>query len=628
MAKKKSPDVDVAGSRTSTDRTELLFAVAVLVAASLLAYGNSFRGAFQFDDIALERKIYEPTWANFVRLLFQTRAVVDATFFFNRLLTGEAAFGYHLVNFAIHLGAAFALLGILRRTPGAKALALPAALIFLVHPLQTESVTYIVQRAQSLMGLLELVSFYCVARSQTEQHRGRWQAMAVVAFALGMLTKPHLLLLPVLVLLYERAFFTASFAETIRRSRTLYYPVFVAWAVTALYLAYKLARVGWSDIGAGGRTPFGYAASQLFVIPYYVWLSVFPRTLCIDYGWNALPVWQVGLGAVATLALVAATVVAWRRSRPLGFVGAWFFLNLAPVSSFIPRVDLVVEHRMYVPLISVILVGLLVGQLLPRKVALAALGLVVLVLAARTRARNEDYASPVALWTQTVAVAPENPRAYHNLGTAFSKANDTAGAMKSYTRALEVDPLYYNSYNDRGDLKTRLNLHAEAIADYTSASQSAVLAPMAFYNRGNAHGALGHTKEQIADYSRAIEVRKGFLEALYNRGLAYQEVGDHEKAVEDFTAAIEVKPNFGSAFTNRGVSKSKLGRRPAARADFERAIELEPTRSEPYFARAIIAAEENRMDAAWADVRKGRSLKGTPPADFLDWLRKTTGRSE
>src|SRR5581483_7055519 len=175
---------------------------------------------------------------------------------------------------------------------------------------------------------------------------------------------------PLLVLLYDRAFFAPSYGEALRRSRGLYAGLFASWALGALYVLVHLAREGWNDVGAGGRTPVSYLAAQLFVIPFYVERALVPWTLCIDHGWPSVPGWQVAVGGVATLGLAAATVLAWRRSRPLGFLGAWFFLNLLPVSSVIPRVDLAVEHRMYVPLAAVILAVLVLGARLPRKARL------------------------------------------------------------------------------------------------------------------------------------------------------------------------------------------------------------------------------------------------------------------
>src|SRR4051812_31017845 len=169
MAKKKPETAPFAPD----DRAEVGLAVLAIFLITLAAYWNSFRGAWVFDDLhsVVNKEVYETTLANFVKILGRLRAVVDLTFFFNRIFAGKDPFGHHVVNFAIHVSAAWFVLGILRRTPGAKPFALPAAIVFAVHPLQTESVTYIAQRAQSLMGLLELASFYCIARSATEAAR-------------------------------------------------------------------------------------------------------------------------------------------------------------------------------------------------------------------------------------------------------------------------------------------------------------------------------------------------------------------------------------------------------------------------------------------------------------------------
>ncbi|MEZ0227026.1 MAG: tetratricopeptide repeat protein [Planctomycetota bacterium] len=621
-------------------------AVLLLVAVALVAYGNSFAVPFVFDDLnaIVGQDRYNPTLANLRSIVFQsTRIAVDASFMLNRGLNGRDVGGFHVVNLLIHVASGVALLGILRRTPGAKELALPAALIFVVHPLQTESVTYVSQRAQSLMGFFELASFYCVARAQTAKRRTAWHAGAVAAFLLAMVSKPQVVLMPPLVLLYDRAFFAPSVKEALRRSRLLYAALFGSWVLGAGFVVFMLAHARWADVGEGGRTPASYAAAQVVAIPLYLWLSVFPRTLVFDYGWKGVAWWQTVLGGLGVAGLVAATVAAWRRSPPLGFLGAWFFLNIAPVSSVIPRVDLVVEHRMYVPLAAVIVLAVALGRrYLPANAGRGALALVVLVLVARTRIRNADYATPEVLWTATVAAAPWNARAHHNLATSFKERSAATeaerianlnGALREYTRAVDEDPDYADAWNDRGDVKARLGRHAEAIEDFTRIAEHRRLGASALYNRANAHKALGHKQEAIADYGRALDKlaaakRPRMVEAVFNRGCVLQDAGEQEKAIADFTEALAARPELVSAYTNRGTSYLKLGRPAEARRDYERAVALAPRRGDAYFGRALALAGENRFDEAWADVKRARELGHVASPQALEWLKQASGRSE
>jgi protein O-mannosyl-transferase len=610
--------------------------IAILVVLALVAYGNVFSHGWVFDDYpaVLRNKAYELTWRNFVRVWLQPRPVTDMTFLANRLVSGDQPSSYHFVNVVIHMASGIALLGLMRRTPGGERLALPTAALFIVHPLQTESVTYIAQRTQALMGFFEFLSFYCVARSQEGPNRGRWHAGAVVTFMLGMLTKPHMVLEPLLVLLYERAFFAPSFKDALKRSPRLYGALCASWVLGAAYVIQRLVRHNWEDVGAGGRTPLNYLAAQAFVIPFYIWLTVFPKTLCIDYYWAAVPVPYEVLGALVTLTLIGATVYAWLRSPPLGFLGAWFFLNLFPSSGVIPRVDLVVEHRMYVPLAAVI-VALLVPWLRgPSNFVFASLSFVTFILIARTHVRNEDYRTNFAIWSSAAAVSPKNARAHHNLATEFKLAGDHARAFHEYQRALESDPDYRQSWLDRGELKARLGRYSEAIPDFTEAMLDPRITAVAHYNRGNSKRALGLKEAALDDYSRAIEARakepkaEPFLEAIYNRGAVHVELNAHDKAVADFTSAIAIRPDLVTAHRNRGIVHLRMGRLPEARADLDNAIRLEPSNPQHYFDRALVSGDQKRFDEAWADVRRGRSLGGTPSPEFMAALRSVSGRSE
>ena len=150
--------------------------------------------------------------------------------------------GYHVVNLAIHILGALVLYGVVRRTllcaslrqrygDEARWLALAVALIWVVHPLQTESVTYLIQRTESLMGLFFLLTLYCVIRGSTSSGRRGWYAAAVVCCALGMGSKEVMVVAPLTVLLYDRAFLSGSFREALRARAALYAGLFGCWLV-------------------------------------------------------------------------------------------------------------------------------------------------------------------------------------------------------------------------------------------------------------------------------------------------------------------------------------------------------------------------------------------------------------
>ncbi len=346
---------------------------AILLIAAFAAYWNSLRVPFFFDDpISI---LDNPTIRNLAALGevltppnngsgVTGRPLVNLSLAINYVLGGTNPAGYHVANIFIHVLTTLALFGVVRRTLLLPALrvrfggaALPIAFLtaalWLLHPLQTESVTCVIQRTELLMGLFYLLMLYCFVCT-TEASSPLWPALAVAACFAGMASKEVMVSAPLIVLLYDRAFVAGSFAGAWRRRRALYAGLAASW----LLLAYLVASTGGARGEAAGfgigATWWSYALKQCEAIILYLRLTVWPNPLVVFYGidvvTNPAEVW---LQALLLMALVAATLwAAWRRPI-LGFIGLWFFAILAPSSIVVPLVTQTVsEHRMYLPLVA------------------------------------------------------------------------------------------------------------------------------------------------------------------------------------------------------------------------------------------------------------------------------------
>ena len=230
----------------------------------LIAYHNSFRGSLIFDDepAILENPSIQQLWpvwktlAPPADLTVTGRPVANFTLAVNYALSGTNVWSYHALNLLIHLLAGLTLFGVVRRTllqpalrerfgRDAFPLAVVIALLWSLHPLQTEAVTYVIQRVESLMGLFYLLTFYCFIRSVESPRPRLWQGCAVAACLLGAATKEVTATAPLLVLLYDRTFVAGSFREAWRRRGGLH----VVLAATWLPLAGLVASAGWDQIG-------------------------------------------------------------------------------------------------------------------------------------------------------------------------------------------------------------------------------------------------------------------------------------------------------------------------------------------------------------------------------------------
>ena len=401
----------------------------VVVAAGLLAYYNSFTGPFVFDD---EDSIQANPTIRHVWPISQVlsppatagvggRPIINLSLAVNYALGGYDVWGYHALNLVIHILAGLTLLGIVRRTllqpklrerfgAAANELALAVAVLWMVHPLQTEAVTYVSQRAESLMGLFYLLTLYCFIRGTESPKIGLWFALSVVACLLGMATKEVMVTAPLMALLYDRTFVAGSFRAAWTKRLWLYMGLGGTW----LLLAYLMSGLHHRGVGYGLGVDWQvYALTECRSIVHYLWLTVWPHPLVFDYGGNTF-VWHATDAAPYALILLlplAGVLIGLKRWPAIGFIGAWFFMILAPTSSVVPIVNQpMAESRLYLPLaavVTLIVMGIYAWagrRSLPVFLALA-IGLGFL-----TTQRNQDYRSGLAIWSDTVVKRPDNAR--------------------------------------------------------------------------------------------------------------------------------------------------------------------------------------------------------------------------
>jgi tetratricopeptide (TPR) repeat protein len=556
------------------DRKTTMLALVCLVLATALAYANTFGCPFIFDDRIdiVENPTIRSLWpitGVFTslaggKLVLLTRPVANLTFALNYAYGGLNPAGYHATNLAIHLGAAALLFGLARRTlalPGTPAvfgsrptaLALAISLVWALHPLQTESVTYLTQRYESLMGCSYLLGLYAARRSADPGGRPRaWTALAVAAAFLAMGCKEVAVSLPIAVLLYDRAFLAGSFREAWRRRRGLHAGLASSWLLLGVLRAFSASRAGWAGLQLR-TTPWDYARSQFGVLLHYLRLAAWPDALVLDYQWPVARSFAEILPGFLVVALFAGlTVWALVRHPRMGFLGAVFFMVLAPTSSFLPLLDLAVEHRMYLPLAPLAALAVLGGWRvlsglpLPGPAASwtagAALLLVAASLGAATYRRNTLYRSPVALWMDTIAKAPWSARAHYDAGLAWQERGELGEAAARYRTAIQLAPGYLNAHVNLGNI---------------------------LLTWGDAAGAAGH-------FERALQINPDCFEALNNYGTLLLRAGDRGRAVRLYARARALRPADPLVCLNLGEALLRDGQAAAALEPFRTALRAVP----------------------------------------------------
>jgi protein O-mannosyl-transferase len=573
-----------------------LAALALLALAALVTYHNSLNGPFIFDDepsIVRNSDIRQLATTlrenQHVGATLVGRPILRLSLWVNYKLGGLGVRGYHALNLALHLLTACVLWRLLQRilesprlkdryAKAAPGLALTISLIWMVHPLQTESVTYVVQRAEILGGLFYLLTLYSVARGACASGEAisTWFFAAGISCLLGIASKETVATAPLLALALDRIFFAPSWRRLWQARKLLYLALYSTWIPLAVLMRASSNRAGSAGFGLGIRW-WEYALTQPYYLCRYLALAIWPRALVFDYGtYLAQTMGEVAPYAAIVLLLFGLTLVALWRAPTFGFYGLWFFLILAPTSSVVPMLTQTgAEHRMYLPLVGLIAPIVLGGYVLWQRVgtqlpkALRAgpvlvVGLVVTALGARTVARNEEYRSEVSIWQTVVDRRPINPRAPLSLGNAILRATGRIPeAIAQFEAALRLKPDYAEAHNDLGSALASAGRISEAIAQFEEVVRLEPDYVVARNNLGVALFSAGRIPEAIAQFEEALRLKPDYAEAHDNLGSILASAGRNSEAIAQFEEALRLKPGLGG------------GRLPAAIAQLKAALLLQ-----------------------------------------------------
>jgi tetratricopeptide (TPR) repeat protein len=583
-------------------RWKITVAAAVLALGALAAYSNTFNAPFVYDD---KPSILENTTLHQFStalsppaggITVDGRPLLNLSFAINYALGGLNPWGYHALNLLLHAAAGLVLLGLVRRTleqpvlrdrfrGAALPIAFVVAALWTLHPLQTEAVTYVVQRAESLMGLLLLFTLYGFVRSVQSVTPARWLVASAGTCLLGMAVKENMVAAPVLVLLYDRTFAAGSFRAAWRSRRTYYLALAATWLLLAgLVLGGGGNRGGSRGFGLG-LSWWEYELTQFPVVMHYLVLSIWPRPLVFEYG----PLWvhqasEAILPAVVTITLAAGTLYGLRRNTAAGFLGAWFFVILAPTSLLPAATQMIVEHRMYLPLAAVIALLVVGVYRISGRNGLAALVALGCVLGGLTHRRNHDYRTEVDLWQDTVNKSPDNLTARGSLGAALAQAGRIPEAIAEDEASIRIQPNY-----------------------------------LAFNNLGSALISAGRPADAVPRLEESIRLNPAYPDAQLNLGVALELLKRPREALPHYEMALQLNPTSPQACNNLGDSLSRAGRAAEGIAQLEKALQLKPDYLEARFNLAAALARAGRMPEAQAQFEAGLALKPDDGTAYLNW---------
>ncbi len=633
----------------------------VLIAvAGVLVYANALRTPFIFDDTAAIVDNPSIRTLQFPDVLSSPREnptagrpIVNLSFALNYAAGGLNPGGYHAANVAVHVLCAVLLFAIARRTFGSDNVAFAIALLWTVHPLNTEAVDYVTERSESLMALFLLLTLYCAIRAsgssespaQTPAHVGPgaqtlrhvdgrgaalkrratnsrasakldapgsaaktadaasaariWTIGAVAACALGMGCKETMAVAPLIVILYDRAFLFQSWSAAFTRRWTLYAGLAATWIVLAVLLSSgpRIHSAGFTS----GASPWTYLLNQTVMIERYLRLSLWPRALVLNYGWpRALTLSDVLPQMLLVVALLAATIAAAGRWPKLAFAGAWFFLILAPTSSIVPiATEVGAERRMYLPLIAIVSLAV-VGvnamrkrSRLPMAVTAVLLALCTTALSAGTLDRNREYVSTASLAT-TVDERWPTPVSDALVAYELGQQGRRDEALARLRRS--ADGGYSIAWYTLGGMLLTGGQIDEGIAALERFLREAPLDKAAVQTHvllGRAYLSQGNAPKAIGELQQARSMDPSNVDALGVLSDTLLAGRQFDEAADAYRAYVALRPSDAAATLNLGTALAEAGRTADAAAAFARARDLNPSDPRPVKNLASLALNAN-----------------------------------
>ena len=590
---------------TALDKKNICFVFLVFAGLGAMLYANTLDVPFYFDDLgSVLRNVHirlsgitlPGLWQAVDESRINTRPLANISFALNYSLHQYQLAGYHVVNIAVHVLTGFFLTLLLQcilRSPAlvarygrhARFLALAAAVLWFVNPVHTQSVTYIVQRMNSMAAMfyvLSLVLFLRGRRMDEGQSAWPWLAGSALAGLLALATKEIAVTLPIMMFLCEWYFWQDLDKAWLRRC-TLYILAMLVFAGLAalLFLGGNPLDAILSGYASRDFTLPGRILTQLRVVVYYLGLLVFPSPsrLCLDYDFalsrSFLDPPTTAISGLVILLLSASAVVFARRARLFSFAVVWFMGNLLLESSLLP-LEIIFEHRTYLPSMFLSLLVVAAGYrfIREKRIAIVLFAGIIGLFSYWTVARNEMWREPLRFWTDCVAKSPNKSRPHSNLSVALRKSGQWERAFVEAMVALRLDSQSFQNHGYLGDLYADKQMWELAETEYWRAIRLNPEAAKVYERLGNIYVEQQKFSQAAGFFEKTIAIKPNSVRARTNLASILALQGREQEAVAEFEKARDLSPENSDIQYNLGLAYEKLGRYRDAGQAFSEAVRL------------------------------------------------------
>ena len=599
----------------------LFFAVLVF-----LIYSNTIHSPFVFDD-RINIKVNH--YLRLTKLSLQdirlaafegpskNRPIVKTSFALNYFFHQYNVMGYHLVNILVHLANGILLYLFVKTTLSLPVLRLTeksqkwipyfTALIWLVHPIQTQSVTYIVQRMNSMAAMFYLLSIFLYTKARLAELKVKRILLFTGCIFTGLLaigSKEIAATLPFFIFLYEWYFFQDLNYIWIRRRFFIIGGLLVFLAIAAfMYLGINPLDKLLSSYEKRDFTLTQRVLTEFRVVIFYLSLFLFPHpsrlNLTHDFSLSNSMIDPVTtlLSIAATVGMVVLAFKLARKERLLSFCILWFLGNLVIESSVI-SLEIIFEHRTYLPsmLLSLLFAMLIQRYLKPNQLRIPLVCILVVIFSFWTFERNSVWKSRISLWQDSMQKSMELPRPHHNLGFALVEEGRLDEAIEHYKAALQVKPDYIKAHNSIGRALFKQGKNKEAVEYFYEALKIKPDFEKAHSNLGLVLVSEGKIEEGIKHLSEALRIKPNYVQAHNSMGKVLLKQGKIKEAIEHLSKALQ--PGYADPFNNMGDALARIGRHKEALTFFNKAIKINPNFAEAHNAIGFSFVKLGKIDMA------------------------------
>jgi len=621
---------------------KILYVVLPFLLLSILpwiTYYNTLNNEFVFDDLILiqnNETTLSPKNINDITSTITEeegyRPIRALSYAIDYHFSGLNPFSYHISNIVYHIINCFLVYLITLSLLSNRATALFTAILFAVHPIHTDSVTYIAGRRDILFTLFFLIGFYAFIKYRKTQ-KNFFLLFSMTAYLLSIGSKEMGVTLPAIFLIYDlinnlpyetKKLRPQDITKALKKiwvQSKYFYSIFLMGALAFIY--YKIF------INSPSQQKEYYGDSILVtfltvgkIIVHYIKLLLFPVNLIADYSYDAFPLsssffeWSTLFSFILLFLILLIILKMFSKNRWISFGGIWFFITLLPVCHIIPHHELLAEHYLYLPsygfcLIAAILFTSPLENKRHSTLIYFSLFCIIVLFSIRIIDRNRDWKDGMTLWSKTLKSVPRCARAQNNLGAEYIKSGHGyhKEAMPHLEAALQIKPEYAEAYNNLGLVYKEQGSYDQATKSFAKAIKYKKRYFEAINNIATMYERKGDYNTAIKIFENVLKRKPDYAEAHSNLGIVYQKKGQLEQAKEHFRKALQIEPHHVEAHNNLGVWYKNKGLYDEAIEEFKQVLILKPDFAEVHCNLGAVYNNKGWYDHAIDELKEALRLK-------------------